>query len=293
MIDLVCVLKRFSLALVLLLVVSAVVSASSQTRSPSLCTGQWNHCGYAFADDNLRATAYVTPSISKTGNWKGYGFALFNSNTINSVRIKADFFASNKKGFVSVKVSGDGGNTFGPAHVVGGNTNETLYSVDVTNDLPWTASKLNGNDLVVKGDCIYQFNSSGSSNCDLDWVPVTVDYTNSTANCTRANPFVTVSPPVQNGTAGESLSYSVNVTNLDGFSCGASNFSMSAFIPSGWLGVFSSSTLAISPFQSALDSFNLTSASNATVGNYSFEVDARNSNALAYLGRAFAVYNVK
>ena len=168
--------KIFLFALIILSFVFSFVTATVNSNSPSACSGQWTSCSNAFADNTNRATATATGSSNKTGIWNNYGFSIKDSAIINSVVVRADFFASKTTGFINVKVSGNGGATYGPAHKVGGNTAEQSFIIDVTSDVAWTGSKLNNSNFVVNVTC---FKNGGGSNptCNLDWVPVNVTYT--------------------------------------------------------------------------------------------------------------------
>jgi len=193
-----------------LLLFAAAVFAVTSLNSPSACSGQWTNCAYAFADDANRTTATATSSSSKTGTWNNYGFSIDDSSVINNVTVRADFFASNSRGYINIKVSGDGGATFGSSHIVGGNTAEQTFLIDVTNDVVWTPSKLSNANLRVNVTCFKQ-GSRGNPKCNLDWIPVQVVYTPS--------PFdfsVAVNP--NNGTvvAGNSTSSVVTVILLSG-----------------------------------------------------------------------------
>jgi len=150
--------------------------AASSLNSPSACSGQWNNCVRAFADDANRAAASVTSTSNKTGTWNNYGFSIPNSSTIDNVIVRADFFASNIRGYINVRVSGDGGATFGPSHVIGGNTAEQTFLINVNSDTTWTPAKLSNANLRVQATCFKQ-GSGNNPTCRLDWIPVQVDST--------------------------------------------------------------------------------------------------------------------
>ena len=160
----------------MVLAISALVYAVTATNSPTSCSGGWTSCSNANADDASRATAAVTATTNVTGTWTGFGYALKDSAIITNVTARLDFFASKASGFAVVRVSSDGGSSYGPAHVIGGNTAEQTYNVDVTSETAWTASKLNNSNLKVQVTC---YKSGGGSNptCSLDWAPVIVKYT--------------------------------------------------------------------------------------------------------------------
>ena len=55
-------------------------------------------------------------------------------------------------------------------------------------------------------------------------------------SCDPATPILSVSPSSQSANAGDTLTYSVSVTNADGSGCSASTFSLQASAPAGWSG---------------------------------------------------------
>lgn len=168
--------KLFLFSIFICLSLTSVALAASLVNSPSACSGQWTSCEKAFANDTNRATASVTGTSNKTGVWNNYNFTIPNSASINSVIVQADFFASNPRGYISIRVSGDGGATFGQSHEVGGNTTEGTFLIDVTNDLAWTPTKLNNANFKVNVTC-FKKGSGSNPTCNLDWVPVNVQYT--------------------------------------------------------------------------------------------------------------------
>lgn len=450
---------------------SVMAFAASSLNSPALCSGQWTNCANAYADNSNRASAKVSSGLTKTGAWGNYGFSLPTSASVDAVTVRADFYSNKPSGYANIRVSGNGGATYGPAHTIGNTTTENSFFIDVTGDLGWTPDMLRNGNLVVQAEC-FALGGSGNPTCYLDWTPVQVSYTpfdfyvyasppnasvaqarsantavtvsllggisqpvnltsagcpststcmfnqtsgnpeylsvftvtttpstpagtypinitgigdgktrsaqyllvvtdstpsasayptptsgtaplsvnftgsvaggdspisylwdfrdgtNSTlqnpvhtftaagtynvsfraidfdgdastsyvlvtvnAQCTHAYPLVSITPYVQNGTAGSTRMYVTNVTNMDSSGCGYSVFNMSSTIPAGWTGVFNGSSLAISPGSSALTTFLLTSA-NSTLGPHNFSNVATNANAPAYAGAAVAWYNL-
>src|SRR3989338_8132045 len=148
-------------ALVAFALLAAAAYAASATYSPSSCSGQWENCSRAFADDSSRSAKTATNTANRTSTWQSYGISLPSNATITNVSVRADFFASNSRGYFAVRVSGNGGSSFGPAHTAGGNTAERTYTFDVTNDLSWTPAKLNDTNLRVNVTC---FKSGSGSN---------------------------------------------------------------------------------------------------------------------------------
>ncbi len=384
--------KKSVVLFVLLVTIAAIVFAASQFKSPTACSGGWTSCSNAFSDNTNRATATPTSTTNVSGRWNNYGFTVPSGATIDSVKVRADFFASNFRGHINVRVSGNGGATYGPSHKVGGNTAEQTFIIDVTSDLAWTPSMLNNGNFLVNVTCFK--NQSGSNpTCRLDWIPMNVTYTEApssfnftvavnpksastsqgtnvttfgnvtlvsgtsqevtlghegcppdascsfnvssgtptfkfkfsvlpaattpigtypinvtatngsltkkalynltvTDSCIRLNPAVQTTPLNQSGAAGTTLVYTVNVTNTDSSICAASDFNMTASIPSSWTGVYANSVLTnLSPGSSATTEFNLTSTANATAGSYLFTNFAKNT-ASGKQGAANATYTV-
>jgi hypothetical protein len=146
------------------------------TTNATACSGQWNNCNQAFTSANDRAIANnVTSTSTKTGTWNNYGLAVPSTATIHSLTIMPMFYSNTTGGRIEVKVSGDGGATYGPAHVVGGNTSEQTFLIDVTTDFAWTATMLTNANFRVQVRCFNQ--STGNTSGNLRWIPVKVSYT--------------------------------------------------------------------------------------------------------------------
>ena len=165
-----------SISVLVLSILAVMVYAVLTSSSPTACSGQWTSCTNAFTIEPSRATAFVTGSTTKSGIWNNYGFSIPSSATIDSVKVRVDFFASKFRGFIKVMVSGDNGITYGPAHIVGGNTVEQTFNIDVTSDLSWTPAKLSNANFRVNVTC-FKSGSGTNPTCNLDWLPVNVTYT--------------------------------------------------------------------------------------------------------------------
>jgi M6 family metalloprotease-like protein len=90
--------------------------------------------------------------------------------------------------------------------------------------------------------------------------------------CTTANPSVTVAPANPSVPAGNSVQYTVTVSNQDSAGCSPATFSLSSALPSGWASSLSSIALTISPGQSA--SASMTKGVPADAAPATYEVDA-------------------
>lgn len=197
--------RALPVAAVLLLITAAIVLADSTgNRSPTACSGQWTGCSSANADGGSVATA----AKDKAGVWNNYGFSFGAGDIIGTVKVRADFFASRTNGYIDVKVSGDGGASYGPVHTVGGNTAEQTFIIDVTGDAAWDASKLSNANFRVNVTC-RKIGGGPNPTCNLDWIPVEVTFT----------PFdfsVSVDPSSGTVASGGTATTNVTVTHLQG-----------------------------------------------------------------------------
>ena len=171
--------KRVFALILALLLCAILVFAANIFRSPSICSGGWTTCTRAFANDALRATANANLSVNVTGQWREYNISLPANATIKNVTVRTDFFATNN-GYLNVRVSWDGGTTFGAGHIVGTSTSEKTYFIDVINDTLWNFTKLNNANFRVNATCFYLDNITNATNtsttCSLDWIPVNVTW---------------------------------------------------------------------------------------------------------------------
>jgi VCBS repeat-containing protein len=202
--------RKLVLVIMMLLVLSITASADLVGKSPVTCSGAasaWTNCGNAFGNNVNQSTASVSASVNRTSQWRDYGFSIANSATIDSVVVRADYFGSSASNArINVKVSTDGGSTWGPNHVIGNTTTERSYFINVTGDFSWTAAKLNNSNLRVNVTC---FRLAGNPTCNLDWIPVNVTYT----------PFdfsVSVTPTSGSSAQGTNTTTTVNVTKTVG-----------------------------------------------------------------------------
>ena len=278
------------ISFIFLSLISLPVFADVVRRSPSSCSGEWANCNFAFADDLNVSTADVNGDTNKTGAWRNYGFSLPAIADINGVSVLADFFASRPSGYINVRVSGNGGASFGPPHRVGGNTTEQRFVIDVTNDWPWNPGALNDANLVSQVTC---FDINGTSvTCKLDWIPVEVSFRTPPA-CNRANPSVIIFPSIQEGLAGDTLTYTTSVTNNDSNACGSSAFDLSYEInPDGWAAEFGVASLVIEPGETRNSDFSITSAWDAPPDEHSFSNTATNAGKPEFSGSGWATYVV-
>ncbi|EEZ86633.1 conserved hypothetical protein [Vibrio harveyi 1DA3] len=93
-----------------------------------------------------------------------------------------------------------------------------------------------------------------------------------TPTCELSPPLLTFSSLIQEGNAGDTLVYSATLTSQNGSECDPVSYTVSADVPSGW----NSSThqLSLESGQKASVDLMVTSAENATEGEYSIQVHA-------------------
>ena len=203
----------------MILISTALVSAVSLQRSPSACNGQWASCSSAFGNDGQQSTVRATNSATPSEVWRNYGFSLSNGSQITNIVVRADFFANKVSGYANVRVSGNGGLTYGPSHIVGGNTVEQIFNIDVTNDFLWTPSMINNGNLKVNVTCFKSPTSGSNPTCRLDWLPITITYNAEFDFSVAASPLSAVI------STGESASTVVSANLISGI---AQNVDLSA-----------------------------------------------------------------
>jgi len=109
--------------------------------------------------------------------------------------------------------------------------------------------------------------------------------------CTAANPTVSVSPSQsQSVTSGTAVNFTATVTDKDSASCALATFNLGGALPSGWAGVWSATTLSLSPGKSGSATLTATSPVGTPDGSYNLGVSATNASASSYSGSAAATY---
>ncbi len=86
--------------------------------------------------------------------------------------------------------------------------------------------------------------------------------------CMPDAPSLNVNPGSLSGQAGETLEYTVSVTNTDSAECAPSDFSLSATLPGGWTGSVSPEALTLSPGQRGSATLRVSSPSGASPASY-------------------------
>jgi hypothetical protein len=93
------------------------------------------------------------------------------------------------------------------------------------------------------------------------------------ASCVSNVPTVSVSPATQQGAAGQSLSYTLSITNNDTTGCASSTFTLSRAVPTGWSSSVSQSSVTLTPGQSVSGiGLQVTSSTTSAAGSYGLQV---------------------
>ncbi|MCC2677815.1 MAG: peptidase gametolysin [Pseudobdellovibrio sp.] len=99
------------------------------------------------------------------------------------------------------------------------------------------------------------------------------------AECRPNTPALSLSPAVQGGAAGQSVSYNVTLKNNDSYLCPSSTFNLAAVLPAGFSGSLSSSSLTVAPGLSASASLSLASPATST-GEFLFQISSSGSEVI-------------
>lgn len=110
--------------------------------------------------------------------------------------------------------------------------------------------------------------------------------------CTRSAPLVNLSPLSQTASRGQSLNYTLSVTNQDSSECSNATFSLRKTIPSGWSSSFSPTSLTLAPSATGTVTFKVTSKSTAADGTYTVKAKVSNASDLNKNATAEATYIV-
>jgi hypothetical protein len=111
------------------------------------------------------------------------------------------------------------------------------------------------------------------------------------ATCVAANPVVGLTPAGQWGTPGQTVSYTLSVTNNDGTACPTSTFAVSPSLPAGWTQSPASVSLPVVPGGSAMATVQITSPGTAPADFYNLTETAV-ASATGSSGSASASYNI-
>lgn len=130
---------------------------------------------------------------------------------------------------------------------------------------------------------------------DAQKAQVDVQFSGS-ASCVQNAPSVQVGAPVtQWGSAGQTLTYQVQLTNNDSGACSGRSFNLQASQPSGWNSQFASASLSLAPGQTGSSNLAVTSAGTAAAAYYDLGVSTSqapaSSASLTYVVEAGASNN--
>jgi uncharacterized repeat protein (TIGR01451 family) len=113
----------------------------------------------------------------------------------------------------------------------------------------------------------------------------------STGICTRATPNLSFSPTTQTGTAGDTLTYTVNLTNTDSIACSNNSYTLSDVLPTKFTGAFAETAFTVAPGNSVSTTLQVTSATASAANIYAINAIATSNTGLN--GNAIASYVVK
>jgi uncharacterized repeat protein (TIGR01451 family) len=97
-----------------------------------------------------------------------------------------------------------------------------------------------------------------------------------TGSCVEANPTLSISPANPSAKRGQTVTYSVTVTNNDTSPCSARAFDMSSSLPAGWTTFFAQNPVTIGAGSSASVSMTKTIPSDAAAATYPVDASATN-----------------
>ncbi len=110
--------------------------------------------------------------------------------------------------------------------------------------------------------------------------------------CRRYNPTVTLAPSSQWGTAGNSLSYTLSVTNNDSTECSASTFSGLGTLSSGFVQSPTAPSLTLNPGETRSMTLTVSAPLSAMPASYIVTESVSNSNAPESVGTVSANFNI-
>ena len=125
-----------------------------------------------------------------------------------------------------------------------------------------------------------------------EYATALVEVDNNTV-CIPGTPSLTVSPGVQTGSPGDSLNYTVSVSNNDSINCDASTFQLTETLPAGWTGTVAPEFLSLQPGETASATFNATSPVTAADGGYGLNVEVSDVSEPVHSISASATYTIQ
>jgi len=131
-----------------------------------------------------------------------------------------------------------------------------------------------------------------SHNNDYVTVEVSLDGSEPTPTCSTGIPQLSLSPASQSATAGNTLNYTVQLSNQDSAACAASTFTLNDTVPSGWTGTVSPASLSLAPGQSGTATLSVTSIFSASANSYNLGVNVTDSNEASHAVSGSVSYTV-
>jgi uncharacterized membrane protein len=110
--------------------------------------------------------------------------------------------------------------------------------------------------------------------------------------CVRAAPSLSVSGPGTAVPAGTSVDYTVSIDNNDSSACATTSFSLAGSVPAGWTGTLAATSLSVAPGASASTTLNVTSATDASPGDYTLGAGVSSAVGSVHTASASASYAV-
>ncbi len=112
-------------------------------------------------------------------------------------------------------------------------------------------------------------------------------------SCVRAAPTVSISPTSQSGSVGQTLNYTVSVTNNNNSGCAATAFNLAATaLPTGFTATWSAPSIPLASGGTGSATAQITSAAGTPDSSNSFSVSATDSASGGLSGSAQATYVV-
>lgn len=110
--------------------------------------------------------------------------------------------------------------------------------------------------------------------------------------CVRAAPTLSLTGPTAAVAAGNTINYTLSLSNKDSSACTATTFNLAKSLPSGWTGTLAASTLSLSAGASGSTTLSVTSTATATAGSYGIGAGTSSSAGSVHTANASATYSV-
>jgi hypothetical protein len=177
---------------------------------------------------------------------------------------------------------------------IGFDTNLELFSyLDRTSVHVWDGNGTTSLVDVLADGQTFQDSINGITvtqiNHAADHATVQLHFENS---CTPALPTVTFSPSSQNGSPGNTLNYTVSVTNTDSSTCPQTTFDLRYAVPFGWTGDVFPASLVLQPGSTGQATLSVMSPLAAAPSNYTVGVDVSDASQPSRLVNGSGVYSV-